>query len=137
MVYSLADFVNKIAFGGKIFRCGRASLPSRLGEAGQVATGGSTTHVQASCQTMRFIVTERGSIYLLGYVFGWLIGSMDASVLKSVYSLVDFANKIAFVGAIFWWGRALLPSHLAMTQNLDAVISVTIQLQFTSLSSSS
>merc|ERR1712146_745496 len=67
-----------------------------VGEAGKVATGNVNRHVQASFQTMRFIVTVGWSIYPLGYFFGYLLGSVDASVLNLVYNLADFVNKIAF-----------------------------------------
>ena len=42
-----------------------------FGEAGQMAAGGSSVHVQASFNTMRFIVTLGWSIYPLGYFFGY------------------------------------------------------------------
>ena len=69
-----------------------------------MAAGGSSGHVQASFNTMRFIVTIGWSIYPLGYFFGYMLGSVDASVLNVVYNLADFVNKIAFVLAI--WSSA-------------------------------
>merc|ERR1711865_531960 len=73
------------------------------GEAGTVAAGGENVnrHVQASFQTMRFIVTVGWSIYPLGYFFGYLMGSVDDSSLNLVYNLADLVNKIAFVLAIW------------------------------------
>ena len=50
---------------------------------------------------MRFIVTAGWSIYLLGYVFGRLMGAVDDSSLNLVYNLADFVNKMAFCLAIW------------------------------------
>jgi len=76
------------------------------GEAGQVAANGNKVnrHVQASFQTMRFIVTIGWSIYPLGYLFGYLMGSVGESPLNATYNLADFVNKIAFCLAI--WASA-------------------------------
>merc|ERR1711990_1325079 len=72
------------------------------GEAGTVAADGiSNKHVQASFNTMRFIVTVGWSIYPLGYFFGYLMGSVDDSALNLVYNLADFVNKIGFCLAIW------------------------------------
>jgi len=77
-----------------------------LGEAGSVASSGDRVnkHVQASFNTMRFIVTVGWSIYPLGYFFGYLMGSVQDSTLNLVYNLADFVNKIAFCLAI--WSSA-------------------------------
>jgi len=76
-----------------------------LGEAGKVAAEGiSNKHVQASFNTMRFIVTVGWSIYPLGYFFGYLLGAVQDSPLNLVYNLADFVNKIAFCLAI--WASA-------------------------------
>jgi len=75
------------------------------GEAGTVAADGiSNKHVQASFNTMRFIVTVGWSIYPLGYFFGYLLGAVQDSPLNLVYNLADFVNKIAFCLAI--WNSA-------------------------------
>jgi len=50
---------------------------------------------------MRMIVTVGWAIYPLGYVFGYLLGSADASSLNVIYNVADFLNKIAF-GLIIW-----------------------------------
>ena len=47
------------------------------------------------------IVTVGWCIYPLGYVFGYLTGSVDDSSLNVIYNLADFVNKIAF-GVIIW-----------------------------------
>merc|ERR1711953_152168 len=77
-----------------------------MGEAGQVAGTGDkvSDNVKASFSTMRFIVTVGWSIYPLGYFFGYLLGSVDDSILNLVYNLADFVNKIAFCLAI--WASA-------------------------------
>merc|ERR1712217_544957 len=77
-----------------------------MGEAGQVANSGDRVneYVKRSFSTMRFIVTAGWSIYPLGYFFGYLMGSVEDSVLNLVYNLADFVNKIAFCLAI--WSSA-------------------------------
>merc|ERR1711953_233710 len=76
------------------------------GEAGQVAGSGENVseNVKTSFNTMRIIVTAGWSIYPLGYFFGYLLGSVNDSVLNLVYNLADFVNKIAFCLAI--WASA-------------------------------
>jgi len=73
------------------------------GEAGSVAASGNkvSEHVQNSFGTMRRIVTIGWSIYPLGYLFGYLLGSVDEAALNLVYNLADFVNKIAFCLAIW------------------------------------
>merc|ERR1712178_532044 len=70
------------------------------GEAGKEsrASGG---HIKKAFETMKFIVTVGWSIYPLGYLFGYLCGSVDAGTLNLVYNLADFVNKIAFCLAIW------------------------------------
>merc|ERR1719220_2682670 len=70
------------------------------GEAGGTAAGCSES-VAASFKNMRMIVTAGWSIYPLGYLFGYLLGSVDDSSLNLVYNLADFINKIAFCLAIW------------------------------------
>merc|ERR1711924_417831 len=70
-----------------------------MGEAGSVAASGEKVnkYVQQSFATMRFIVTVGWSIYPLGYLFGYLLGAVDDTVLNVIYNIADFVNKIAFV----------------------------------------
>jgi hypothetical protein len=70
------------------------------GEAGK-ESGTIGGHVKTAFDTMKFIVTVGWSIYPLGYFFGYLMGSVDASTLNLVYNLADFVNKIAFCLAIW------------------------------------
>merc|ERR1712182_186784 len=97
-----AKFINPAA-GFCCGMCGWGFILFEIfaGEAGQVSATGINRHVQASFATMRFIVTVGWSIYPLGYFFGYLMGSVDASVLNLVYNLAGFVNKIAFVLAIW------------------------------------
>merc|ERR1712100_286250 len=66
-----------------------------MGPAGKAA-GEVSQYVQASFNTMRFIVTVGWSIYPLGYFFGYLLGSVNDSALNLVYNLADFVSKIGF-----------------------------------------
>ena len=50
---------------------------------------------------MRMIVTIGWAIYPLGYIFGYLVGGVDANSLNVIYNLADFINKIAF-GLVIW-----------------------------------
>merc|ERR1712079_495966 len=61
-------------------------------------------HVQQSFKTMRFIVSVGWCIYPLGYLFGYLLGSVSSEALNLVYNLADFVNKTAFCLAI--WASA-------------------------------
>merc|ERR1711970_185764 len=70
------------------------------GEAG-TESGAIGGHVKAGFDTMKFIVTIGWSIYPLGYFFGYLAGTVNASTLNLVYNLADFVNKIAFCLAIW------------------------------------
>ena len=38
---------------------------------------------------------------LVGYIFGYMTGGVDASSLNVIYNAADFLNKIAF-GLIIW-----------------------------------
>jgi bacteriorhodopsin len=76
------------------------------GEAGNVSASGQNVnkHVQQSFKTMRFIVSVGWCIYPLGYLFGYLLGSVSQEALNLIYNLADFVNKIAFCLAI--WASA-------------------------------
>merc|ERR1711982_26791 len=68
------------------------------------AANEANDNVKNSFNTMRYIVTIGWSIYPLGYLFGYLLGSVDDNTLNLVYNLADFVNKIAFCLAI--WASA-------------------------------
>jgi len=55
------------------------------------------------------IVTAGWSIYPLGYLFGYLLGSVDETFLNVLYNIADFVNKIAFVLAC--WSSAKAESE--------------------------
>ena len=69
------------------------------GEASQAAT--TKESVTSAFNAMRLIVLVGWAIYPLGYVFGYMLGSVDADTLNWVYNLADFINKILF-GLIIW-----------------------------------
>ena len=69
------------------------------GEASQAAA--SNEAVSSAFNAMRLIVLIGWAIYPLGYVFGLMMGSVDANTLNWVYNLADFVNKILF-GLIIW-----------------------------------
>ena len=77
-----------------------------VGEAGKCAAqlAGASQYVQESFKTMRYIVTVGWCIYPLGYLFGYLLGSVDSASLNLLYNLADLVNKIAFVCAV--WNSA-------------------------------
>merc|ERR1719163_2331584 len=66
------------------------------GEAGGMA-GQCSEAVATSFKNMRLIVTLGWSIYPLGYLFGYLLGSVSDDALNITYNIADFVNKIAFV----------------------------------------
>jgi len=66
------------------------------GESGSSASGCSEA-VATSFNNMRMIVTVGWSIYPLGYLFGYLLGTVDETFLNVIYNIADFVNKIAFV----------------------------------------
>merc|ERR1712182_181756 len=75
------------------------------GEAGGTAAGCSQA-VATSFNNMRTIVTLGWSIYPLGYLFGYLLGTVDDVLLNVIYNVADFVNKIAFVLACWSCAKA-------------------------------
>jgi len=69
------------------------------GEASQAAT--TKESVTSAFNAMRLIVLVGWAIYPLGYIFGYMMGSVDPSTLNGVYNIADFVNKILF-GLIIW-----------------------------------
>merc|ERR1712178_71395 len=67
-----------------------------MGEAGGTA-GECSSAVASAFSSMRLIVTVGWSIYPAGYLFGYLLGAVDAPVLNVIYNIADFVSKIAFV----------------------------------------
>merc|ERR1719453_1784213 len=67
-----------------------------MGEAGGTA-GTSSPAVATAFNNMRMIVSVGWSIYPLGYLFGYLLGSVDQTFLNVLYNIADVINKIAFV----------------------------------------
>ena len=69
------------------------------GEASQAAA--TKESVASAFNAMRLIVLVGWAIYPLGYIFGLMMGSVDADTLNWIYNLADFVNKILF-GLIIW-----------------------------------
>jgi len=87
-----------LGFAGGL--CGWAFILFEIfaGEAGGSVAGCSEA-VASSFNNMRMIVTLGWSIYPLGYLFGYLLGTVDETFLNVIYNIADFVNKIAFVCA--------------------------------------
>merc|ERR1711884_839968 len=66
------------------------------GESGTCSAGCSEA-VKQSFNNMRIIVSLGWCIYPLGYFFGFLMGSVNDTVLNVIYNIADFVNKIGFV----------------------------------------
>merc|ERR1712227_876633 len=75
------------------------------GEAGGCASECSAA-VASSFNNMRMIVTVGWSIYPAGYLFGYLLGAVDDTLLNVIYNIADFVNKIAFVLACWSCAKA-------------------------------
>ena len=78
------------------------------GEAGQLNAENASPAVQSAFSLMRYIVTFGWAIYPIGYLMGYMMGSVDADTLNIIYNLADVLNKIAF-GLIIW--------HVAVTES--------------------
>ena len=71
------------------------------GEAGKAMKSSGNKPLKTAFTAMRMIVTVGWAIYPLGYLFGYLLGGVDANALNIIYNLADFVNKIAF-GLVIW-----------------------------------
>ena len=69
------------------------------GEASKAAD--ANEGVKSAFNALRIIVLVGWAIYPLGYVFGYMLGSVDQGSLNIIYNLADFINKILF-GLIIW-----------------------------------
>jgi bacteriorhodopsin len=69
------------------------------GEASQAAD--ANEGIKSAFNALRIIVLVGWAIYPLGYVFGYMLGSVDPGSLNIIYNLADFINKILF-GLIIW-----------------------------------
>ena len=78
------------------------------GEAGQKSTSCGSVGAQMAFSACRMIVLVGWAIYPLGYLFGYLMGGVDAASLNLIYNLADFVNKIAF--GVFIWAAAIADS---------------------------
>jgi len=73
-----------------------------FGEAGKAAAAKASDAVKFAYSAMRWIVTIGWAIYPLGYVLGYMTGSVDQNSLNIIYNLADVVNKIAF-GLLIWY----------------------------------
>ena len=71
------------------------------GEAGKAMKSSGNKPLKTAFTAMRMIVTVGWAIYPLGYLFGYLLGGVDANSLNIIYNFADFVNKIAF-GLVIW-----------------------------------
>ena len=78
------------------------------GEAGKLAAKSGNKALVTAFGAMRMIVTIGWAIYPLGYIFGYLVGGVDANSLNVIYNAADFLNKIAF-GLIIWAAAMQMP----------------------------
>jgi hypothetical protein len=78
------------------------------GEAGQKSVSCGSVGAQMAFGACRMIVLVGWAIYPLGYLFGYLMGGVDAASLNLIYNLADFVNKIAF--GVFIWAAAVADS---------------------------
>ena len=78
------------------------------GEAGQKSVSCGSVGAQMAFGACRMIVLVGWAIYPLGYLFGYLMGGVDAASLNLIYNLADFVNKIAF--GVFIWAAAIADS---------------------------
>nr|APF29451.1 proteorhodopsin [uncultured bacterium] len=78
------------------------------GEAGQKSVSCGSVGAQMAFNACRMIVLVGWAIYPLGYLFGYLMGGVDAASLNLIYNLADFVNKIAF--GVFIWAAAIADS---------------------------
>ena len=68
---------------------------------GKTAVNTTSASVQTAYNTMMWIIIVGWAIYPAGYVFGYLLGTVDSSLLNLIYNLADFVNKILF-GVVIW-----------------------------------
>ncbi|MAH81055.1 MAG: biphenyl 2,3-dioxygenase [Rickettsiales bacterium] len=72
-----------------------------LGEAASVNASSGSPACQMAFNTLRLIVTVGWAIYPLGYVLGYLLGTIDTGALNIIYNFADLINKTAF-GVVIW-----------------------------------
>ena len=87
-----------------------------LGEASKISAGSANAASQSAFKTLRLIVSVGWSIYPIGYVLGYMTGSVDDSALNVVYNLADLVNKIAF-GIAIWLAATRDTARIQATAN--------------------
>lgn len=76
-----------------------------LGEASAINRQSSSPACQLAFKSLRLVVTIGWAIYPVGYVLGYMSGSVNSDTLNLVYNLADFLNKIAF-GMVIWYAAS-------------------------------
>lgn len=71
------------------------------GEASQINAASANATCQKAYNSMKWLVSIGWAVYPVGYVFGYMMGSVDAATLNGIYNLADLWNKIAF-GLVIW-----------------------------------
>ncbi|MEM9401199.1 MAG: bacteriorhodopsin-like [Pseudomonadota bacterium] len=72
-----------------------------FGQASKINANSGNAPSQMAFNALRWIVTVGWAIYPVGYVLGYMMGSVDDNTLNIVYNFADFVNKIAF-GVAIW-----------------------------------
>ena len=70
-------------------------------EAASVNASSGSPACQMAFNMLRLIVTVGWAIYPLGYVLGYLLGTIDTGALNIIYNFADLINKTAF-GVVIW-----------------------------------
>ncbi|MBC61960.1 MAG: biphenyl 2,3-dioxygenase [Zetaproteobacteria bacterium] len=76
-----------------------------VGESSKINKNSGNPSSQFAFHAMKWIVSVGWSIYPLGYVFGYLIPSVDINSLNIIYNIADLVNKTAF-GLAIWYAAS-------------------------------
>ncbi|WP_228730571.1 bacteriorhodopsin-like [Psychrobacter sp. TAE2020] len=86
-----------------------------FGEAGKAAEREASPAVKYAYKAMRWIVTVGWAIYPIGFVLGYMTGTVDQDALNIVYNFADLVNKVAF-GLLIWYAATSESQGLAEKQ---------------------
>lgn len=98
--------------------------------AGKTVVATTSASVQTAYNSMLLIIVVGWAIYPLGYVFGYLMGAVDADTLNLIYNLADFINKILF-GLVIWKAAVerakYVLEHLPNTPQTPFALSILVE----------